>query len=86
MVRKFNIIRWILMESWTQALTLKKAMGALDVLNSNKIMHQKLFQNLNNGSCLMVLHTNFDLTILLHNTHNFCAFDAKFKRYVLFCD
>ena len=41
MVRKFNIIRWILMEScpWTQALTLKKAMGALDVLNSNKIMH-----------------------------------------------
>ena len=25
----------------------------------------------------MALRTNFDLTILLHNTHNFCAFDAK---------
>ena len=39
MVRKFSIIRLILMESWTQALTFKKAMVALDVLNSNKIMH-----------------------------------------------
>ena len=54
---------------------MKKAIGALDVLNSNKLFH-----NLNNGSCLMVLRTNFDFTILLHNTHNFCALDAKVKK------
>ena len=64
---------------------IKTAIIALDVLNSNKIMHQKLFQNLNNGSCLMVLHTNFDFTILLHNTHNFCALDAKVKKVCLIC-